>query len=336
MSDHDPLYNHAAFVARLEKARESAPATIGDHFQDLDQLAARYDALAETMNTDAQILEAMRVPLRAAHDQGITAAAIYDALANVGLSISHAHFARILAKQKRTRHTASQAAMTAEQWVAVLAPVLSGASAMARYRAICAPLQDWGAHITATALRRAHLQLQQQQNGAPTSPPPWPRVLDQMASRLVDMARIGCNSADIAACLKRRHLPVPESDIAAWLDRTLHQQQHTHARRATQIIQGLLAKYSALGQHQLSVTVDPIVAAPFHVTVRCSDNDSASFARTWLDAGVRAIAGQLPPQTVQAEPAKPSSKAPPKPTRAARPKKTKKEEMQAPSRTRST
>jgi hypothetical protein len=335
MSDHDPLYNHAALVARLQRVRVSGPATFGDHHRGLSQLAARYDFLADTMGSDAHILDAMRAPLLAALDQGIGATSIYDTLTHVGLSISRAHFTRIIAKLKHARHSSSKAAMTAEQWATLLAPVLTGTPTAARYRAVCAPLQEWGARITATGLRRGHLCLTQQQDGRPTALPVWSLVLDQFAARLVDLARIGCSPADIAACLKRRHLPVPENEIAEWLRRALPKQRSTQARRATQTGNDLHDKNSAVTEHQFSITVDPVIRAPFQVTVRCMDSDGAGFARTWLGAGVRAITAQLGPETAQAEPDKPSSKASPRPARAERSKKPKKEGTRSSARTRS-
>jgi hypothetical protein len=298
MPENDPLPSHAEFVDRLRKAQKTAPATIGDHDPLLDQIASRYDHLADTMDDDAHILGALRAQLRTAINRGISPSDLYDTLTHVGLALSHHQFTRILAKQRAKPGESNEAAMTADEWIRVLAPALRGAPTTADYETISAPLRTWGVDLSAAALQQAHLDLLGR--GGHDSTPPWARVLDQMDSHLIAMARIGCAAADIAACLARRHLRVPENDIEEWLERTLQKPRHVHARHATQNARDLLAKEERLTRHRFSVTVDPVLADPYRVTVICPNKESASFARKWIAAGTRALNAQIPTQATSA------------------------------------
>ena len=294
MTEND-LPSHAEFVDRLRKAQQTAPATIGNEDPLLGHIASRYDLLADTMDGDPQILEALRSQLRTAINRGIAQSDLYDALTHVGLALSQNQFNRILSRQRAKPAATQQTPMTANEWAHILAPALRGAPTTTDYEAVSAPLRAWGINLSAEALQQAHQDLPREDRS--NTAPPWTRILDEMGSHLIAMARIGCAVRDIAVCLAHRHLQVPQEVIAEWLERTLQMRQYAQARRATEHARDPQTKAHELMKHRFTVTVDPVLSDPYRVTVICPSTEAASFARKWIDAGIRALTAQIPNQT---------------------------------------
>ncbi len=295
MNQHDPLLGHADYLARLHRMQSGGPADAEQDESAIDAIANAYDRLADSMDGDMQIIPALRAQIRAALDSGTNTADIYDALTRVGLTLPLARFTQLIkapARKSTPKSLPADNDLSATDWANAFATFLRKASNLDRAIATaCTILRDHGVALDTAALSAAWAALSSAPKHSSNAKPEPGRILQQLGERLLHMATIGCDTSDMRAYLARRHIQIPENDIAQWLARSLAKHDQQGAQRA-RVIRNFEHRFDDLDGKRITLVIDRAEGNPFRVSAMCATDDDAEFARRWLAAGVTAITQQ--------------------------------------------